>query len=343
VRRPRLHATWRTPSGKGTSAGQAMGRSAETAAGRGPRVASPRSAMPARSTLGYWLGRFAVGLALLAAAGFGVVRQLLGHVDQIGIGTLLAGIFGFHLALGAVTPLVRLLTRNAHRRSPWQSAANEAFARASLPRRIYHLLVSVAEADGPMTAAERETVRHFVLERFADPVHAEEVRAWETQPFPLADRAGLAARIGASLDDTELDSLFCWCCLVAFADGRFAEVEHHALREVARGLGIAAPRARMLFHLARAQFLGGDRRGRSGGPHPQRPRAADARAQALATLGLPVDASAEQIRKRHRELVRRFHPDAQPNLGPVAQREATERFTAIQRAYETLSANAPSA
>jgi curved DNA-binding protein CbpA len=35
--------------------------------------------------------------------------------------------------------------------------------------------------------------------------------------------------------------------------------------------------------------------------------------------------------------VRKFHPDAQPNLGEAAQREATERFRAIQRAYELLS------
>jgi DnaJ-domain-containing protein 1 len=321
-------------------AGRALAR--RSVATRAPAASLP-AAMLDRSSLGYWLLRFAVGLALLAAAGFGIVRQLLGQVDQIGIGTLVAGIVGFHLALGAVTPLVRLLTRNAHRRSHWQQAANDAFARASLPRRVYYLLASVAEADGPMTAAERETVRHFVLERFADPVQHEELRAWEAQPFPITDRAGLAARIGASLDTTELDSLFCWCCLVAFADGRFAEHEHHALRDVARGLGISPPRARMLFHLARTQFLGGDRRGRDGGPHPRRPDAAGARTAALATLGLPVDATQEQIRKRHRELVRRFHPDAQPSLGPVAQREATERFTAIQRAYETLTVRAPSA
>ena len=55
-------------------------------------------------------------------------------------------------------------------------------------------------------------------------------------------------------------------------------------------------------------------------------------------IGLPPDASPEQIRRRHRELVRKFHPDAQPNLGPVAQKEATERFQAIQRAYELLTA-----
>ena len=57
-------------------------------------------------------------------------------------------------------------------------------------------------------------------------------------------------------------------------------------------------------------------------------------------LGLPANASAAQIRRRHRELVRKFHPDAQPNLGEAAQREATERFRSIQRAYELLTKQA---
>lgn len=293
--------------------------------------------MPDRSSLRYWAGRFVLGLALLVAAGSGLVPRLLHLRDPIGLLTLFLGLLGFRLALTAAPPMVRILTRNARLRGDWGAAAREAFDRASLPRRIYYLLVAVAEADGPITPNEREAVRHFVLQRFADPVQAEEIRAWEAQPLPITDRVGLAARIGAGLDDTELDSLFCWCCLVAFADGGFTEQEHLALQEVAKGLGIAGPRARMLFHLARAQFLRGDRRGEQGGPHPQRPSAAEARAQALAVLDLPTNATADQIRKRHRELVRKFHPDAQPNLGPVAQQEATERFTAIQRAYETLS------
>jgi DnaJ-class molecular chaperone len=54
-------------------------------------------------------------------------------------------------------------------------------------------------------------------------------------------------------------------------------------------------------------------------------------------LGLPINANKDQIRRRHRELVRKFHPDAQPNLGPVAQKEATNRFRAIQHAYELLT------
>lgn len=294
--------------------------------------------MPDRSTLQYWALRFLLGLLMLGAAGTGFVPRILRVPDHLGLLTLVVGLTGFHLAFTAVTPIVRLLTQNARLRTQWSEAARDTFARASLPRRIYYLLASVAEADGPMSAAEREAVRHFVLERFADPVSVDELQAWEMQPFPIPDRRGLAARISAGLDATELDSLFCWCCLVAFVDGRFAENEHLALQDVAKGLGLAGPRARMLFHLARAQFLRGDHRGRNGGPHPRKPDAAEARANALAVLDLPAHATPEQIRKRHRELVRRFHPDAQPHLGPVAQREATERFTAIQRAYETLTA-----
>lgn len=294
--------------------------------------------MPDRSTLHYWLLRFLLGLLLLTAAGTGLLPRLLRIPDPIGLLGLLAGLTGFHFAYSAVTPMVRLLTLNARLRTRWNEAARDTFARASLPRRIYYLLASVAEADAPMTAAEREAVRHFVLERFADPVHADELRNWEMQPFPISDRRGLAARVSAGLDATELDSLFCWCCLVAFADGHFSAPEHLALQEVAKGLGLAGPRARMLFHLARAQSLRGDHHGRRGGPHPRQPSAAEARAQALAVLDLTTDATPEQIRKRHRELVRKFHPDAQHKLGPIAQQEATERFTAIQRAYETLTA-----
>jgi DnaJ-domain-containing protein 1 len=296
--------------------------------------------MPPRSSLQFWIGRFALGLLLLVAAGLGFVPRVLHLRDPLGVITLALGLFGFHLALTSVAPMIRLANYRAMTKKAWSQAARSAFERASLPRRIFYLLAAVAEADGPMSPKEREVVRQFLLQRFLDPVQHHEIQTWEAQPLPVTDRVGLAARIAPGLDDAELDTLFCWCALVAFADGRFDPHEHEALHDVAKGLGIPGQRARLLFHMARAQFLGG-RRGRAGGAAGRPPeRAPDARAAALAVLGLPADASPEQIRRRHRELVRRFHPDAQPHLGPVALREATERFTAIQRAYETLSAHA---
>ena len=289
--------------------------------------------MPPRSSPNYWIGRFLLGIALILGAGLGLFQRLLRVGDPIGLISLVCGFFGFVLAYSSITPLVRYATLSARTRRAWTEAAHEAFARASLPRRIYYLLAAVAEADGPMSQAERETVRHFLLERFLDPVMSQEIRNWEEQPLRFTDRIGLAARIAHGLDESERDSLFCWCCLVAFADRKFRDPEQAVLSDVAKGLGLSAGRARMLFHLARAQYLRGEKQGSATRPGP----AIDRRAQALAVLGLPADANPVQIRARHRQLVRKFHPDAHANLGPVAQREATERFTEIQRAYETLT------
>lgn len=272
----------------------------------------------------YWYARLILGLALLVLVGAG---RLSGPI------AVLLGLAGFMLAIRSIGPVVRLLTRQVHAHRAWDEATTEAFRRASLPRRIYYLLAAVAEVDGPMSRTERDTVRHFVLDRFSDPIHAEEMRLWEAQPLAVNDRLGLAARIAGGLDEGELDTLFCWCCLVAFVDGTFDPSEHLALQEVSRGLGIPGPRARMLFHLARAQFLRGNKRGESRRPSRQ----IDKRAQAYETLALPPNATPDQIRRRHRELVKRFHPDVHTHLGPVAQREATERFQDIQRAYENLN------
>jgi curved DNA-binding protein CbpA len=49
-------------------------------------------------------------------------------------------------------------------------------------------------------------------------------------------------------------------------------------------------------------------------------------------LGLPGDATQDDIRKAHRKLVQKHHPDANPG-DPSSE----ERFKKIQRAYEVLS------
>jgi curved DNA-binding protein CbpA len=49
-------------------------------------------------------------------------------------------------------------------------------------------------------------------------------------------------------------------------------------------------------------------------------------------LGVPREATQDDIRKAHRELVRRYHPDANPG-----NHSSEENFREVQRAYEVLS------
>jgi len=49
-------------------------------------------------------------------------------------------------------------------------------------------------------------------------------------------------------------------------------------------------------------------------------------------LGVPREATQDDIRKAHRELVRRYHPDTNPS-----NHSSEEHFKEVQRAYEVLS------
>ncbi len=116
---------------------------------------------------------------------------------------------------------------------------------------------------------------------------------------------------------------------------------------------IPAPRdhARRIFHFAKGQHLNGEEfqgdPGNDGGPWQQRQGhqgnrnrargAIQSRGEALSTLGLKEGVTAEAIKSRHRELVRKFHPDRHQHLGEVAAKEAEERFRQVQSAYEFLS------
>lgn len=288
----------------------------------------------------YYGARFMIGVALLMTSATGLSSAALAALTRtrpVCVVDFALGLTGFLLAIRSVAPLARI----GAGRAPTGPGFAE-FDRSSLPRRVFFLLLAVAEADGRAGPQEKDLVRRFLLERFVDPITVQDLRQWEAEALPRASPQVLASRLATVLGPGERDTVFYWSCLVAFADGTFAADEHEALQGVARGLGIDPRHARSIFQQARLQFLAGDptgaRTGGRAGRRPPPPPPQSERARACAILGLEPDATPDQIRRRHRELVKLHHPDAQPNLGPMAQQEATERFRQIQRAYEILNA-----
>ena len=222
---------------------------------------------------------------------------------------------------------------------------------------MFLLLLGIAEADGESGPRERELVRQFLLTRFASPQIRADIDKWSATARPPRNLGPLAEALAMRFGASECSTLYSWCCLVAFSDGALHQAEFRALQNVAQAFGLSPRYAQFLFDYAQmsSRKARGDQKAGANGNARQ--RASDnarsngngnndrhargvgtERERALETLGLPADASKEQIRQRHRELVRKFHPDAHQRLGPVAQQEAAERFKAIQRAYETLSA-----
>ncbi|MCC6672622.1 MAG: TerB family tellurite resistance protein [Planctomycetes bacterium] len=278
----------------------------------------------------------------------GILLMVLGVRIALVRAWLLAPVivgFGVWLAARAFGRMTRAWVVESELRRTLRARLEAEYRRASLPRQIFWLLFAVAEADGPVGAVEREAVRRFLVERMPDPVTTADLERFEAARIPPEQVEPLAMQLRFALGAAQAETLFAWCCLVAFADGRFARDEHAILQGVARGLGLAPAQARTLFQGVKAEVLG-QRAARGGpggqaGPEPPRrgPRGVlRSRAEALAVLGLGASATREQIRTRHRELVKRFHPDANAALGPRALEEATARFREVQAAYEYLSA-----
>ncbi len=264
---------------------------------------------------------FGMGLVLILV-GIALTRSPFVLLAPILVGT------GVYIAASAFTRLARLVATEGIFRAPW--SLHERFARSSLPRKVFWLLLAIAEVDGRVEAKEHETVRRFLMERFAESVSVQDLRSWAAQRIPTDQVGPLTQRLRIILSQAECETVFYWCCLVAFADGTFKPDEHRVLQIVAQAFGFPPDHARRIFHHAKQRYMAGGEAER-----PRRP--INERTLAFEVLGLPPNATDDQIRSRHRELVKVHHPDAHAHLGPVAAREATERFREIQSAYELVS------
>lgn len=278
-------------------------------------------------------------MVLNTLAGIGLVvfgALLLTRLPPLSPFVVFAGVY---LTAKSFSALTRLWAIERELIGSAQSEFYDEVHRATIPRQVFLLLLAVAEADRAAQAAEREMVRRFLIERFSGPISAFDLADWENQRVPRNGVQPLARRVGQILSEPERVTLFHWACHVAFADGHFQADEHTVLQDVAKGLGLSPEHARRIFHSAKAEYLGayGQRHQRDEQRRAPRPdRRVTSRARALEVLGLDQRADAAQIRKRHRELAKKYHPDAHIHLGEVAAREASERFREIQSAYEVL-------
>lgn len=288
-------------------------------------------------------------IVLFALFAFAVVGMLIGFLLAKG-GLFLLGVpIAFFSTMSAVRQFGRF-ARLVEMERKWldemRGVGGSAGAAADLPERIFVLLCTVAEADGAAGPNERALIRQFVLSRFPDPMLAIRLARWDVKPLEDSELRILVRDLRLRLPRQDRETIFHWCALVALIDERFNQREHDILQSVARELGIDPEHARVLFLHAKARVLGerawrraagGGGFGGFGGGGARPGPARDRRADALETLGLEPGATPEQVRKRHRELVKKHHPDAHSHLGPVAQQEATERFRKIQEAYEVLT------
>jgi DnaJ like chaperone protein len=225
-------------------------------------------------------------------------------------------------------PLGTLLKR-AERVLPTRLLASLAGPSASDPRRrvaftiaVIALSAKMAKADGTVTRDEVAAFREVFHVPPGEEAHVRLV-------FDLARRStagfdSYARQVGRlfAAERGVLEDLLGGLFHIALADGRLCAAEDSYLHEVARYFGFDA----RAYARIRALYAGGP------------PDEAESGGDPYAVLGVPRDASLDEIRAAYRRLMRIHHPDllAARGLPPESVALATARVARINAAHDRL-------
>ncbi len=183
---------------------------------------------------------------------------------------------------------------------------------------VIALGAKMAKADGAVTKDEVAAFRRVFLIPKGEEASA--ARVFNLARQDVAGFDAYARKIRAMFGPNDRDvmiDLMEGLFHIAMADGAFHPSEEDFLREVARIFGLDDRCWRSL----RARYVKDD-------PY--------------AVLGLPVEASLEEVKKAWREAVKASHPDVMIARGvpPEAVKLAEDRLRALNAAYEDISRRA---
>jgi DnaJ like chaperone protein len=196
---------------------------------------------------------------------------------------------------------------------PPQVPSPDEAVRSIQVRDLCALLIEVARADAAVNRVEMRAIRLW-LEKSV-PTHLDAVPAFLKAAIAAPNESveTLSERLAETVGGPDRRELLDGLYALSEADGPLQADEREVLRAAARGLGLAPRRE----------------------PEDPPEAAWDATPH-LGALGLPAEATNEEIKSAYRRLAREHHPDRFAHLGGSALEAASVRFRAVHEAYEEL-------
>lgn len=195
---------------------------------------------------------------------------------------------------------------------PSRASLDEAASSIQV-RDLCALLIEVARSDSAVSRQEMRAIRTWLESAVPGQLAAVPGFLKAAIASPPEDVAMLAGRLRDAEGGPDRLELLEALYTLAEADGPLQPPEREALRKAAEGLGLD-PRVRL---------------------EQEEDSFGDAAAH-LSALGLPAEATNEEIKAAYRRLAREHHPDRAAHLGASAVEAASARFRAVHEAYEEL-------
>jgi len=192
-------------------------------------------------------------------------------------------------------------------------------------------LHDIACCDGRYTPAKHEVVRELLFdvnEKLGQPLDAAQLSLLANGNTRVDHGILRLAEMARGEHDLACAALS-WLWQVAACDGDISANEDDLIHLFIHHADISPQDARFIAgHFVRQP----PPPGRDGGGGPDRFAACD-------TLGVPYNASPEEIKRAYRTLSQKYHPDKHASLDPDIKALTAEKFAQIKRAYDALSAS----
>lgn len=177
------------------------------------------------------------------------------------------------------------------------------------------LIACVVKADGVRKAEEMGIVRKILVANFGEGEADEAIQILNRLLQQDIDETQVAWQISRNMNYSSKLELLHLLFEVAFADGEVCTAEMDLLQRLSGIFGISA----VDFNALKAPYM----------------KSADAD-WAYTALGIGRSATDGEVKTAYRKMAMKYHPDKLTGLGEDVRKAGTEKFRAVQEAYEHI-------
>ena len=180
---------------------------------------------------------------------------------------------------------------------------------------IIVLLACVIKADGRVLKAEINSIKPFLLRNFGEEGAKQALQLLKQLLEQDINPVAVSQQIRQHVNYSVRLELVHMLLEVAKADGEVADSECQVIETIAVNMGIADADYQSLLSLYRKHT--------------------DAN-WAYTALEIEPSATDDEVKKAYRRMAMKYHPDKVANAGEAVRQQATEKFRAINEAYEHI-------
>ena len=237
-----------------------------------------------------------------------------------GLGFVLGGPIGALIGVG-VASLFESSSKHIHIEEPTQDHSRTSHrhttraTQGDISVSIIVLLACVIKADGRVLKSEIAYIKPFLVRTFGEEGAKQALQLLKELLNKHINPAEVAQQIKQHVNYSVRLELVHLLLDIAKADGDVADAEISIIETISVHMGVSNADLQSLLSLYRKQK--------------------DAN-WAYTALEIEPSASDEEVKKAYRRMAMKYHPDKVANAGENIRQQATEKFRAINEAYEYI-------